>query len=1086
MRAEARLDSAVFQLTPTRTRCDLVIIANGKTEKVASGLLNPFVSHLKTAQDQIAKGGYSIKLEPDPESEAPWFTKGTVERFVRFVSTPEVLERVHTIESEILQIEKSISSQENDNLGLKTVEDPLTSSSNSEGNIQMHGADNEKAIVPYKTGNLSKPSVSNESKLHEESSKVQLVRVLENRKKVLQKEQAMVFACTAAAGFEMESMAHLLSFAESFGASRLREACSQYMQLWVEKHESGLWIEIEGAETLSYRSEFPPMNASGIIFSEDAVKQKKSIEAWPASAGDVGMEKNNGNATSLENDRDESLSSERPAPHGQPVYQGQFPYPPFPQWPPHSQANPYLSQPYPMQAMPYYQNYPAEAQFLHPPYSPMEDSKLNTHQSKGKKQYSMHSKDSSSHSEDGTDQNTSEFDEEPLGVRKSHRKSGHSGKKNGLVVIRNLNYIAKRQQSTSENKSEFSSDSEIDYIRGMLSGSVKREDNNQESTKISNMHGNEEELYKQEEDAGNWQAFQSFLMEAEEKMSSAVDGNIFAGEKEHSVKELQNKDGPDPILLSTRDSVNYQEESTMEYDAFCGEGSRTKLTVSTDEFLVAAEGQVRLNSLADAQFKEMDEGVSEYRKVSSDDFIMRGLEKLVPNKIFSDPLADFENESGTKLEKSFSPIIADESFVIPFRFGTLDQRGVDTRIAIDMAAEFQSAPSKEEESSSKATTRVNCEPDDLTLILEHRRESDSVGYNQIVDFDIQVPLFVKQEIKKEEDYVSESINDSKIDVVKLKSPQSELEKKRKDTILRRATSTRSTPQSEAQKRAEKLRSYKSDLQKLKKEHEEQEIRRLEALKRERQERIASRNGSKAVQSSSNQQQFNTEKTSKFKISENGSNLPLHKLPTPNVANRDVKTKTTRSNRSMSELKESAKQERNSVSARIRRLSEPNGRGVHNVPEKSANTNTAIKMALAETKKITADRTSTDVPQNATIGTGFAASHASFSPIGTVDRENQAEANQTDPINSFENVTDLRSSHQIYETEEKPQNQMGLRKLWKFGRNGHNSHVEDGNLHSYESVADDATAATPNDISRPFSTLSPFHGRSNEKKIVASA
>ena len=66
-------------------RCELVITANGKTEKLASGLLNPFLAHLKTAQDQIAKGGYSITLEPDHAIDAFWFTKGTVERSVIFL-----------------------------------------------------------------------------------------------------------------------------------------------------------------------------------------------------------------------------------------------------------------------------------------------------------------------------------------------------------------------------------------------------------------------------------------------------------------------------------------------------------------------------------------------------------------------------------------------------------------------------------------------------------------------------------------------------------------------------------------------------------------------------------------------------------------------------------------------------------------------------------------------------------------------------------------------------------------------------------------------------------------------------------------
>ena len=59
----------------------MVITVNGKKEKVASGLLNPFLSHLKAAQDQIAKGGYSIVLVPEHGSDASWFTKGTVERF---------------------------------------------------------------------------------------------------------------------------------------------------------------------------------------------------------------------------------------------------------------------------------------------------------------------------------------------------------------------------------------------------------------------------------------------------------------------------------------------------------------------------------------------------------------------------------------------------------------------------------------------------------------------------------------------------------------------------------------------------------------------------------------------------------------------------------------------------------------------------------------------------------------------------------------------------------------------------------------------------------------------------------------------
>lgn len=42
----------------------------------------PFIAHLKIAEDQIAKGGYSVLLEVAADTDATWFTKGTVERFV--------------------------------------------------------------------------------------------------------------------------------------------------------------------------------------------------------------------------------------------------------------------------------------------------------------------------------------------------------------------------------------------------------------------------------------------------------------------------------------------------------------------------------------------------------------------------------------------------------------------------------------------------------------------------------------------------------------------------------------------------------------------------------------------------------------------------------------------------------------------------------------------------------------------------------------------------------------------------------------------------------------------------------------------
>ena len=52
--------------------------------------------------------------------------------------------------------------------------------------------------------------------------RVRLQRVLETRKVVLRKEQAMAYARALVAGFEMDYIDNLISFADAFGASRLR------------------------------------------------------------------------------------------------------------------------------------------------------------------------------------------------------------------------------------------------------------------------------------------------------------------------------------------------------------------------------------------------------------------------------------------------------------------------------------------------------------------------------------------------------------------------------------------------------------------------------------------------------------------------------------------------------------------------------------------------------------------------------------------------------------------------------------------------------------------------------------------------
>lgn len=114
MKSDGALDYAVFQLSPKRSRwgycgwgfilwryfyiwywcllgfilgrCELFVSRDGNTEKLASGLVKPFVTHLKVVEEQVALAVQSIKLEVEKYKNADlWFTKGTLERYADFL-----------------------------------------------------------------------------------------------------------------------------------------------------------------------------------------------------------------------------------------------------------------------------------------------------------------------------------------------------------------------------------------------------------------------------------------------------------------------------------------------------------------------------------------------------------------------------------------------------------------------------------------------------------------------------------------------------------------------------------------------------------------------------------------------------------------------------------------------------------------------------------------------------------------------------------------------------------------------------------------------------------------------------------------
>ncbi|KAL3322149.1 hypothetical protein AABB24_039663 [Solanum stoloniferum] len=198
MESNMLLDYAVFQLSPKRSRCELFVSSDGNTEKLASGLLKPFVTHLKVAEEQVALAVQSIKLEVKRcKNSETWFTKGTLERFVRFVSTPEVLELVNTLDAEMSQLEaaRRIYSQG---------EGYQFSSTGSGGSGVTVAAD---------------------------ATKKELLRAIDVRLTAVRQDLSTASSRAAAAGFNLDTVSELRMFADQFGAHRLNEACNKFISL---------------------------------------------------------------------------------------------------------------------------------------------------------------------------------------------------------------------------------------------------------------------------------------------------------------------------------------------------------------------------------------------------------------------------------------------------------------------------------------------------------------------------------------------------------------------------------------------------------------------------------------------------------------------------------------------------------------------------------------------------------------------------------------------------------------------------------------------------------------------------------------
>ncbi|KAL1299467.1 hypothetical protein HN51_044007 [Arachis hypogaea] len=669
MDPSTRLDHTLFQLTPTRTRCDLVIVAGGVSERLASGLLEPFLSHLKSAKDQISKAGYSITLRPPSSPNAPWFTKATLQRFVRFVSTPEVLERIVTIEKEIVQIENQ--SIEKTNLVLE-----------EEGRIKKSTANQE--------GN-------------EENSRVRLRRVLDNRKAMLCKEQAMAYARALVGGYYPESLDDLICFADAFGASRLREACINFLDLCKQKNEDKLWMDEIAAMQVSSQPVLPYLRTAGIILAgEDDASSKLN------GLGDAAISESTPSHASFDMNQDNGMPTPPMSwPNHVPHYIHNFQGHGFQHLPP-----PYQGYLYPGMQVPS-SYYPASMQW--PPNS--EDSMdYNKPSFKKKKKKKKHSQeDASTLSSDSSYE--SDSDEHSRQGKKKHGK--RSSRK---VVIRNINYITSKGDGEKGSVTEGSSSNNEDFING---DSLKHQvEEAVESLERKHKSSSQQHKKQQNGSAGidsngtkgndNWDAFQNLLWRDDEPSPDTEQQNVKLEEEVIVNKSFKD----DSFILSSKELDNESQNYNEYFKEGTNASSLMKKKVNTDEKFLFSQRNGESGQYSVSTISGCGPEPTVAKRQQDDWFIVNKSDK---------PENENEHKTFSMLngvsnpEKNRRDTLADDSFMIQARSSdnqSNSQSAADLSLVSDIVGAAEFSNSTQEHSHNKTETLNSQEPDDLFMVLD--------------------------------------------------------------------------------------------------------------------------------------------------------------------------------------------------------------------------------------------------------------------------------------------------------------------------------------------------------------------------------
>ncbi|XP_024992920.1 COP1-interacting protein 7 isoform X2 [Cynara cardunculus var. scolymus] len=798
MDPHTHLEYALFQLTPTRTRCDLLIFSGNNKEKLASGLVEPFISHLKFFKDQISKGGYSITLRPNTNS-AFCFTKYTFQRLVRFINSPEVLERFIRIEKEISQIENSVHGNDGEEQA-------------GEGSLLSSDGSTKKSADPSK---LKAGEAGDQGQ--EENSKIQLQRLLETRKAMLRKEQAMAYARALVAGFDPENMNDLIVFAGDFGASRLREACIEFKDLCKKKHNDGLWMDELAAMAAFPPSELAYTGTSGLLLTTESNASTLNNDL-NFIAMQNGSEQTNSEVTQADQlpSTPTNVGMQMPWPNQIPQYMYNFPGPQGPRYP------------YPYPGMPPY--YPAHMSW--PPNA--DDSSHGRHHKSSSKKKSKLLESSEEDEEEEDDDDSNEDGSDSVTDSGTNSKKEKSAKKNRkksskTVVIRNINYIT----SNRKNSDGGTDDSDGDEVDGVLESLAKHHNKSSKSHKKKGADLDlDSESGKRNE---NWNAFQNLLLKDDVQdehftIRNSEDGSFLPRKdamdmgSENFVKNRPKTGINDSFVVPERSGVN-ESRNVNSQDFEGGDSFRVKGRDSSDADMVISQrfGETGMNEMKN--FQDLGSESSMIRNKREEDwFVVKNSENTIGKSTFDDDYVSMKGDVFS-LESSKKIVPIDDSFMVqPQTTPAYDSQWRSADVSM---VENANKPDVTDGSGGPVAKTGFYEPDDLYLMVSRDSGAEPPvrsSWTPEIDYGNEVP-FTKSEPKPAP--------------VETKEQPEEVPVKTKKKVMKTRPLSKSLPTDKRLPFVSRPIVHKS-----KREQEDEIRKRVEELAIQRQKRIAERTATK--------------------------------------------------------------------------------------------------------------------------------------------------------------------------------------------------------------------------------------------------